>query len=65
MNKDNSFAERAVAFACFEGILLRSSSCAAYRLKKRGLLPGLVFSNDLIAHVEACKPARYLMHGML
>merc|ERR1712187_432225 len=66
MNKDNSFAERIVAFAAVEGILFSGSFCAIYWLKKRGLMPGLTFSNELISldeglHAEfAC-----LLYGML
>lgn len=52
INDHNSFAERLVAFACVEGILFSSSFCAIYWLKKRGLMPGLAFSNELIARDE-------------
>jgi len=52
MQKDNSFAERIVAFACVEGILFSGSFCAIYWLKKRGLMPGLTFSNELISRDE-------------
>ena len=47
-----SFAERCVAFCCVEGILFSGSFCALYWLKKRGLCPGLTFSNELIARDE-------------
>lgn len=47
------FAHRLVAFACVEGIYFSGSFCAIYWLKKRGLLPGLSFSNELIARDEA------------
>lgn len=47
-----SFAERLVAFACVEGIFFSGSFCAIYWLKKRGLLPGLTFSNELISRDE-------------
>ena len=47
-----SFAERLLAFACVEGILFSGSFCAIYWLKKRGLMPGLTFSNELIARDE-------------
>jgi len=46
------FAERLVAFAAVEGILFSGSFCAIYWLKKRGLMPGLTFSNELIARDE-------------
>jgi len=52
MQKDNSFAERVVAFAAVEGILFSGSFCAIYWLKKRGLMPGLTFSNELISRDE-------------
>lgn len=46
------FAERLVAFAAVEGIFFSSSFCAIFWLKKRGLLPGLAFSNELISRDE-------------
>jgi ribonucleoside-diphosphate reductase subunit M2 len=52
MEKDNSFAERIVAFAAVEGILFSGSFCAIFWLKKRGLMPGLAFSNELISRDE-------------
>merc|ERR1719291_599989 len=52
MNHENSFAERLVAFAAVEGILFSGSFCAIYWLKKRGLMPGLTFSNELISRDE-------------
>merc|ERR1719240_2117997 len=52
MNAENSFAERVVAFAAVEGILFSGSFCAIYWLKKRGLMPGLTFSNELISRDE-------------
>merc|ERR550532_559441 len=52
MNSENCFAERLVAFAAVEGILFSGSFCAIYWLKKRGLLPGLTFSNELIGEGE-------------
>lgn len=47
-----SFAERLVAFAAVEGIFFSGSFCAIYWLKKRGLMPGLTFSNELISRDE-------------
>lgn len=47
-----SFAERLVAFACVEGVHFSGSFCAVFWLKKRGLLPGLTFSNELISRDE-------------
>jgi ribonucleotide reductase beta subunit family protein with ferritin-like domain len=52
MNGSSSFAERILAFACVEGILFSGSFCAIYWLKKRGLMPGLTFSNELISRDE-------------
>jgi ribonucleoside-diphosphate reductase subunit M2 len=52
MNHENSFAERIIAFAAVEGILFSGSFCAIYWLKKRGLMPGLTFSNELISRDE-------------
>ncbi|KAJ0981544.1 hypothetical protein J5N97_009799 [Dioscorea zingiberensis] len=47
-----SFAERLVAFSCVEGIFFSGSFCAIFWLKKRGLMPGLTFSNELISRDE-------------
>ena len=47
-----SFAERLVAFAAVEGIFFSGSFCAVFWLKKRGLMPGLTFSNELISRDE-------------
>lgn len=52
-DKRSSFATRLVAFACVEGIHFSGSFCAIYWLKKRGLMPGLTFSNQLISRDEA------------
>eukprot|EP00931_Biecheleriopsis_adriatica_P086548 TRINITY_DN6118_c0_g4_i1.p1 TRINITY_DN6118_c0_g4~~TRINITY_DN6118_c0_g4_i1.p1 ORF type:complete len:527 (-),score=154.68 TRINITY_DN6118_c0_g4_i1:52-1449(-) len=52
MNRESSFAERLVAFAAVEGVLFSGSFCAIYWLKKRGLMPGLTFSNELISRDE-------------
>ncbi|CAK8988071.1 unnamed protein product [Durusdinium trenchii] len=66
MNRESSFAERLVAFAAVEGILFSGSFCAIFWLKKRGMMPGLTFSNELISRDEglhadfAC-----LLYGML
>ncbi|KAK9825362.1 hypothetical protein WJX81_003793 [Elliptochloris bilobata] len=48
----NNFATRLVAFACVEGIHFSGSFCAIFWLKKRGLMPGLTFSNELISRDE-------------
>ena len=52
MNKDAPFIQRLVAFACVEGIHFSGSFCAIYWLKKRGLMPGLTYSNELISRDE-------------
>jgi len=49
----SSFATRLIAFACVEGIFFSGSFCSIYWLKKRGLMPGLTFSNELISRDEA------------
>merc|ERR1711992_430755 len=70
MQKENCFAERVVAFAAVEGILFSGSFCAIYWLKKRGLMPGLTFSNELISrdeglHAEfACMLYNMLQHRL-
>jgi ribonucleoside-diphosphate reductase beta chain len=46
------YATRLLAFACVEGIFFSGSFCAIYWIKKRGLLPGLTFSNELISRDE-------------
>lgn len=57
-----SFAERLVAFAAVEGIFFSGSFCSIFWLKKRGLMPGLAFSNELISRDEGlhCDFACYL-----
>lgn len=47
-----SFVERLVAFACVEGIFFSGSFCSIFWLKKRGIMPGLCFSNELISRDE-------------
>ena len=51
-DKSRTFAERLLAFACVEGIFFSGSFCAIFWLKKRGLMPGLCFSNELISRDE-------------
>merc|ERR1711981_1366405 len=66
MSRDRSFYERIVAFACVEGILFSGSFCAIYWLKKRGLMPGLTFSNELISRDEGLHAEfACLLYGML
>jgi len=66
MNDQNSFAERVVAFAAVEGVLFSGSFCAIYWLKKRGLMPGLTFSNELISRDEGLHAEfACLLYGML
>jgi len=52
IGSDASFAERLVAFAAVEGIFFAGSFCAVFWLKKRALMPGLTFSNELISRDE-------------
>tara|TARA_Y100000389_G_scaffold144831_1_gene143248 strand:+ start:12303 stop:13280 length:978 start_codon:yes stop_codon:yes gene_type:complete len=52
-DKRSSFATRLIAFACVEGIFFSGSFCSIFWLKKRGLMPGLTFSNELISRDEA------------
>jgi len=52
IGSDAVFAERLVAFAAVEGIFFAGSFCALFWLKKRGLMPGLTFSNELISRDE-------------
>lgn len=49
---NGSFVERLVAFAAVEGIFFSGSFCSIFWLKKRGLMPGLAFSNELISRDE-------------
>ncbi|GAM27767.1 hypothetical protein SAMD00019534_109430 [Acytostelium subglobosum LB1] len=52
ISNSKSFAERLVAFAAVEGIFFSGSFCSIFWLKKRGLMPGLSFSNELISRDE-------------
>ena len=52
MGSSAPFAQRLVAFACMEGIFFSGSFCSIFWLKKRGVLPGLCFSNELISRDE-------------
>lgn len=64
------FAQRLVAFACVEGIFFSASFCAIYFFKKRGKMPGLTFSNELISRDEglhrdfACHVYSMLRHRL-
>lgn len=62
-SRDRPFAERLAAFACVEGIFFSGSFCSIFWLKKRGVMPGLCFSNELISRDEGlhCKFAIALM----
>ncbi len=64
--ESGSFAERLVAFAAVEGIFFSGSFCSIFWLKKRGLMPGLTFSNELISRDEGlhCEFA-CLLYSML
>lgn len=52
IESETSFGERLVAFAAVEGIFFSGAFCAIFWLKKRGLMPGLTFSNELISRDE-------------
>jgi len=52
-DKRSSFATRLIAFACIEGIFFSGAFCSIFWLKKRGIMPGLTFSNELISRDEA------------
>jgi len=52
ISSSRSFAERLIAFACVEGIFFSGSFCAIFWLKKRAMMPGLTFSNELISRDE-------------
>jgi len=52
IDSEDDFAKRLVAFAAVEGIFFSGAFCAIYWLKKRGLMPGLTFSNELISRDE-------------
>jgi ribonucleoside-diphosphate reductase beta chain len=64
--QNGNFAERLVAFAAVEGIFFSGSFCSIFWLKKRGLMPGLTFSNELISRDEGlhCEFA-CLLYSML
>lgn len=66
ISSDTSFVKRLVAFAAVEGIFFSGSFCAIFWMKKRGLMPGLTFSNELICRDEAlhCEHA-VLLYSML
>jgi len=53
IDRPDSFATRLLAFACVEGIFFSGAFCSIYWLKKRGLMPGLTFSNELISRDES------------
>lgn len=67
-DSSESFAERLVAYAAVEGIFFSGSFCAIFWLKKRGLMPGLTFSNELISRDEGlhtdfgCLLYRWVIH---
>lgn len=66
LQSQDNFALRLIAFAAIEGIFFSGSFCAIFWLKKRGLMPGLTFSNELISRDEglhtdfACLMYRYI-----
>ena len=63
---NGNFPERLIAFACVEGIFFSGSFCSIFWLKKRGLMPGLTFSNELISRDEGLhRDFACLLYGML
>lgn len=70
INSSDCFAERLIAFAAIEGIFFSGSFCAIFWVKKRGLMPGLTFSNELISRDEgmhtdfACLIYKHLMNKL-
>lgn len=70
INSTNNFAERLVAFAAVEGIFFSGSFCSIFWLKKRSLMPGLTFSNELISRDEglhcdfACLLYKYIVNKL-
>nr|XP_026694516.1 ribonucleoside-diphosphate reductase subunit M2 isoform X3 [Ciona intestinalis] len=67
-DSESTYAERIIAFASVEGIFFSGSFAAIFWLKKRGLMPGLTFSNELISRDEglhcdfACLMFKHLLH---
>ena len=70
INNSNPFAERVVAFAAVEGIFFSGSFCSIFWLKKRSIMPGLTFSNELISRDEglhtdfACLIYKHLVYKL-
>uniref|UniRef100_A0A452I132 ribonucleoside-diphosphate reductase n=1 Tax=Gopherus agassizii TaxID=38772 RepID=A0A452I132_9SAUR len=66
-DRDSTFGERVVAFAAVEGIFFSGSFAAIFWLKKRGLMPGLTFSNELISRDEGlhCDFACLIFHYLV
>ena len=66
MSNTRRFPERLIAFAAIEGIFFSGSFCAIFWLKKRGLMPGLTFSNELISRDEGLhRDFACLLYSML
>jgi ribonucleoside-diphosphate reductase beta chain len=66
IDSTESFAERLLAFAAVEGIFFSGSFCSIFWLKKRGLMPGLTFSNELISRDEGLhRDFACLLYAML
>ena len=65
-DKESTFGKRVIAFAAVEGIFFSGSFCSIFWLKKRGLMPGLCFSNELISRDEGLHTEfAVLMYSML
>lgn len=66
IKSESNFATRLVAFACIEGIFFSGAFCSIFWLKKRGLMPGLTFSNEFISRDEALHTEfAVLLHNQL
>lgn len=67
IDSEDDFLTRLIAFACVEGIFFSGAFCSIFWLKKRGLMPGLTFSNELISRDEGLHTlfaiALYHNHG--
>lgn len=61
-SKSATFAERIIAFAAVEGIFFSGSFASIFWMKKRGLMPGLTFSNELISRDEVCISFLFNIH---
>lgn len=67
MQSKNNFSRKMIAFACVEGIMFSGPFCAIFWLKKKGLLPGLCYSNELISRDEGmhCTFAAHVYNDLI